>query len=298
MSRKPTNQEKPEVATTGHEWDGIKEYDNPMPRWWLWTLYATIAWGVWYTIAYPAWPLIQRATAGYSGYSTRAEVQADIDAVNAQNASLNTSLADADMNALVADPSTELYGYAVNMGRSVFSANCSQCHGAGAAGVQASGFPSLIDDDWLWGGTIDDIVFTVTNGIRNEQSPDARWVEMPAFGDILSHDEIAAIANHVRQISGQDFDAALADQGTQLFLDNCASCHGDTGDGDRTMGAPRLNDAVWLYGGSLETIEQTITNARFGVMPSWSHEWRGASGLDPAEINAVAAYVHQLGGGE
>ncbi len=130
MSRRPIKSEKPQVETTGHEWDGIEELNNPLPRWWLWVFYATIVWGVWYTIAYPAWPLIQRATAGYSGYSTRAEVQVDIDAVNAQNASLNTALADADMNALVADPSTELYGYAVNMGHSVFAANCSQCHGA------------------------------------------------------------------------------------------------------------------------------------------------------------------------
>ena len=138
MSRKPT--EKPrQVETTGHSWDGIEEYNNPLPRWWLWVLYATIVWAVWYSIAYPAWPLISRATGGYLGYSTRAEVQTDIDAVNAQNAALNEQLAGADLATLASDTGSELYGYAVNMGAAVFRANCSQCHGAGAAGLQASG---------------------------------------------------------------------------------------------------------------------------------------------------------------
>lgn len=298
MSRQPTKSEKPQVETTGHEWDGIEEYNNPLPRWWVWVFYATIVWGVWYTIAYPAWPLIQRATGGYLGYSTRAEVQSDIDAVNAANAALNAELAAADLPTLAAEPGTPLHSYAVNMGAAVFRANCSQCHGAGAAGVQASGYPSLLDDDWLWGGAIADIAFTVTHGIRNEQSPDTRWVEMPAFGDMLAPEEIDSLVAHVQAISGQEHDAALAAAGATLFTDNCASCHGESGEGMREMGAPTLNDAVWLYGGSAERIEETIRYARFGVMPSWSQEFRGASGLDQAEINAVATYVHQLGGGE
>ena len=288
--------EQKEISTTGHSWDGIEEYNNPLPRWWLWILYATIVWGVGYTIAYPAWPMISGATPGLLGYSTRANVAADIAAVEAANGDLMTQLANVDLASLPEDEA--LHSFAVNGGAAVFRANCSQCHGSGAAGVQASGYPSLLDDDWLWGGTIDDIAYTVANGIRNEQSPDARWTQMPAFGEMLSGEEIGQIVAHIQAISGQDHDAIRASAGAPLFLDNCSACHGEAGEGNRDMGAPNLNDAIWLYGGDADTLTETITNARFGVMPAWSEEWRPAGGLSAAEVNAVAAYVHQLGGGE
>lgn len=288
--------EQKEISTTGHSWDGIEEYNNPLPRWWLWILYATIVWGVGYTIAYPAWPMISGATPGLLGYSTRANVAADIAAVEAANGDLMTQLANVDLASLPEDEA--LHSFAVNGGAAVFRANCSQCHGSGAAGVQASGYPSLLDDDWLWGGTIDDIAYTVANGIRNEQSPDARWTQMPAFGEMLSGEEIGQIVAHIQATSGQDHDATLASAGAPLFLDNCSACHGEAGEGNRDMGAPNLNDAIWLYGGDADTLTETITNARFGVMPAWSEEWRPAGGLSAAEVNAVAAYVHQLGGGE
>ncbi len=293
------NQEKTNEhghGTTGHSWDGIEEWNNPLPKWWVWTFYITIFWGVIYTIAYPAWPLVNGATAGFLGHSTRADVAADIAAVEAANASTMEALANVELASLAADGN--LHGFAVNAGEAIFRANCSQCHGAGAAGVQASGYPNLLDDAWLWGGTIDEIAYTVAHGIRNEQSPDARWSEMPAFGEILSEEEIAQTVAYVQSISGQEHDAALAASGETLFVDNCASCHGDDGAGMRDLGAPNLTDAIWLYGGSEETLTETITYSRFGVMPAWSEEYRVGSGLDQAEINAVAAYVHQLGGGE
>ena len=294
MSKQPT---KPEVGTTGHEWDGIQELNNPLPRWWVWIFYATIVWGVWYTIAYPAWPWFGGATTGYSGYSTRALVADEIAAVETANAGMTGQLAAIDLTTLAANP--DLNQFAVSAGAAVFRNNCAQCHGAGAAGVQAQGFPSLLDDDWLWGGTIEQIAYAVTHGIRNEQSPDSLWSQMPAFGEQLTREEIAAIVAHVQSISGQEADATLLAAGSELYLNNCAACHGDTGEGNRDLGAPTLNDAIWLYGGSAERLTETIVNARFGVMPAWSNEWRAAGGgLTQAEINAVAAYVHQLGGGE
>ncbi|GGL56195.1 cytochrome-c oxidase, cbb3-type subunit III [Wenxinia marina] len=297
MSSETTNRHHTtETETTGHSWDGIEELNNPLPRWWVWVFYATILWGVIYTIAYPAWPLVNRATAGVLGFSTRADVAAEIAAVDARNAELVAQLAAAEPSAIAGDET--LQSFAVNAGAAIFRANCSQCHGAGAAGVQAAGFPNLLDDDWLWGGSMDDIVYTVTHGIRNEQSPDARWVEMPAFGDILSREEIASVVAHVRGLSGQEVDQALAAAGETVFLDNCAACHGDSGEGMPEMGAPQLNDAIWLYGGSEAAVTETVRNARFGVMPAWSEEYRVGTGLSQAEINAVAAYVHQLGGGE
>jgi len=276
------------VDTTGHDWDGIKELNNPLPRWWLWTFYATVVWGIGYTIAFPAWPLINSATSGLLGYSTRAEVAEEIAAVDARNAEVSARLASADLSTLA--PDDPAYRYGVAGGASVFLASCSQCHGSGAAG--AVGYPNLLDDDWLWGGSLEEIEYTVRYGIRNEAEPDARWSEMPAYGDIFEEEEIAATAEYVLSISGQEYDAALAEQGSALFQESCAACHGAAGEGIREQGAPRLTDAIWLYGGDRETITETITNARFGVMPPFGQR------LDEAEIKAVTLYLHQLGGGE
>lgn len=293
MSRKPTRSSSPapaDPATTGHSWDGIEEFDNPLPRWWLWVFYGTIIWAIGYVIAYPAWPLIKGATPGLLGYSTRAEVARDIAAAEAANADVVAQLVATDLTKVAEDP--DLNRFAVQAGAAVFRTNCSQCHGSGAAGVQAAGYPNLLDDAWLWGGTMDDIYYTVSHGIRNETDPDARYSQMPAFGEMLPAEDIDAVVQHVRAISGQDHDAGLAQQGATVFADNCAACHGEAGDGDRAVGAPRLNDAIWLYGGDVETLTATVTNARFGVMPAW----RGR--LREADIRAVALYVHQLGGGE
>ncbi|MDJ1006428.1 MAG: cytochrome-c oxidase, cbb3-type subunit III [Paracoccaceae bacterium] len=284
-------------GTTGHVWDeDLEEWNNPLPRWWVWTFYATIAWGLIYTIAYPAWPLVERATGGFLGYSSRAEVAEQIGAVAERNAGITERLANVELAALADD--SELQTFAVNAGAAVFRTHCSQCHGAGAAGVAASGYPNLLDNAWLWGGSIDEIAYTVRHGIRNEQSLDSHWSEMTAFDEILSDEEIAQVVNYVLAISGQEHDAPLAEPGETVYLDNCAACHGDAGEGIRDFGAPALNDAIWLYGGSAETIEETVRYSRFGVMPAWAEEFRGAAGLSDAEINAVAAYVHQLGGGE
>jgi cytochrome c oxidase cbb3-type subunit 3 len=286
----PNTPKDGQIETTGHTWDGIEEFNNPLPRWWLWTFYITIVWGIAYTIAYPAWPLISQATPGLLGYSTRAEVAAEIARVESANAGIEQRLVDAELTAIAADP--ELHQFALNAGAAVFRTNCSQCHGAGAAGVQASGYPNLLDDDWLWGGDIEAIHTTISHGIRNDLDPDARFSEMPAFADVLSSEEIAQTAEYVLALSGQEHDAALAVAGETLFLDNCASCHGDAGEGMRELGAPTLSDAIWLYGGSREAIASQISAPRNGVMPPWNER------LTEAQIRAVATYVHGLGGGE
>lgn len=289
---KPIKKEVRQVETTGHSWDGIEEYNNPLPRWWVWIFYATIVWGIGYTIAYPAWPLITQATPGLLGASTRADVAAEIARVDAANAAIKEKLIAADLNAIGSDP--ELANYAERAGAAVFRTNCAQCHGSGAAGVEGKGYPNLLDDDWLWGGTMEDIHFTITHGIRNTTDPDARYSQMPAFGvdEILDATQIAQVAEHVLAISGQSHDAALAAEGATVFAENCAACHMDDGTGDRAQGAPNLTDAIWLYGGSREKIIETVTNSRFGVMPNWSPR------LSEDEIRAVAFYVHGRGGGE
>lgn len=275
------------TQTTGHEWDGIRELDTPMPRWWLWTLYATIVWGVAYTIAYPAWPLVSSVTQGVLGYSSRAELHAAMARhAESQKAYLDR-IAAMEMDEISDDQ--DLAQFARAGGAAVFRTYCSQCHGSGATG--AKGYPNLQDDDWLWGGTPEDIRQTIAHGIRFGPDDDTRLSEMPAFGrdGILSRDEIAAVADHVLSLGGQ---ASVTEQGRQIFADNCAACHGENGEGEPALGAPKLSDQIWLYGGDRATVIATITNSRGGVMPAWAHR------LGEAQIKQVALYVHGLGGGE
>ena len=283
-----------EVGTTGHEWDGIQEFDNPMPRWWLWTFYLTIIWAIGYSIYYPAWPMISRATQGIVGTEsagdTRLAVSDEIKRYDEANAPIKAKLTAADLNAIAADP--ELGPYAKSAGSAVFKTWCAQGHGAGAAGNV--GFPNLLDDDWLWGGDMESIHTTITHGIRNTDDADARYSQMPAFGTdgLLDATQIGDVVEYVLQLSGQEHDATRATAGATVFTDNCTACHMEDGTGDRAQGAPNLTDAVWLFGGDRAALTETVTKARFGVMPNWNTR------LTEDEIRAVAVYVHSLGGGE
>ena len=276
------------VETTGHVWDGIEELNNPLPRWWLWTLYATIVWAVVYTILYPAWPMISGATEGVLGYSTRGEVSKQIEEHNAKNNDLVAQLNAVDLGAL--DPNSDLHRYAAARGGSVFRAQCSQCHGSGAAG--AVGYPNLLDDDWLWGGKLDEVLATVDHGVRNDTDEDTRYSEMPKFNEVLEEDDITSVVEYVVSLSSDEFDRALATSGQAVFAENCVSCHGETGTGDREQGAPNLADAIWLYGWDREALLYSVNNARFGVMPAWGQR------LSEEDLRAVSVYVHSLGGGE
>ncbi|MRG71524.1 cytochrome-c oxidase, cbb3-type subunit III [Alphaproteobacteria bacterium HT1-32] len=278
------------VETTGHEWDGIRELDNPMPNWWRWIFYATIVWSVGYWFVYPAWPLIDDYTRGFIGYSSRAEVSQEIVDARAAQAVYSDRIRSSDLETIRTDP--ELLNFALSGGRALYNVNCSQCHGGGAQG--AAGYPNLNDDEWLWGGSIDEIYHTVSNGVRNNQSDEARDSAMPAFGrdGILERPQIAQIVDYVRHISGNGEMTASATQGQALFTDNCAACHGEQGQGLTEFGAPALNNNIWLYGGDTETLTATITNSRAGVMPAWGKI------LDDVAIKKLAIYVHSLGGGK
>ncbi|MEX6506780.1 cytochrome-c oxidase, cbb3-type subunit III [Jiella sp. M17.18] len=278
------------VETTGHSWDGIKELNNPLPRWWLWTFYGCIAFALVYTILYPAWPMIHSATPGLLGWSSRAELGRQMAAVNAANAEKLQAIGKLDVEAIAADP--KLRPMAIAAGRAAFKVNCVQCHGSGAEG--GVGYPNLNDDSWLWGGSLAAIHTTLEDGIRYATDDNTRVSEMPAFGrdGILTRDQISDVAWYVRKISGQETDSAAAGRGAQIFADNCAACHGESGQGNRDVGAPRLNDAIWLYSGSHAAIMAQVTNPRHGVMPAW-----GAR-LGETTVKELAVYVHSLGGGE
>jgi len=289
MAANQSNRQPGEVETTGHQWDGIEELNNPMPRWWLWTFYACIVWALLYSIAYPAWPMVTRATQGVLGYNKIDELNKEIDRFAALNGPIRARLVEAELTEISGNP--ELVAFANQAGAAVFKTWCAQCHGAGAGGVQASGYPNLLDDDWLWGGDIEAIHTTVTHGIRNG-GDEARFSQMSAFGDMLSAAEIAQVVQYVRQISKQEHDAAQAEPGALLFADNCASCHAEDATGNRDLGAPNLTDAIWLYGGDVAALTHSVRFARYGVMPAWNAR------LSEADIRAVAVYVHGLGGGE
>jgi len=283
--QKKTDEDYP---TTGHEWDGIREYDKPMPRWWLNTMYLTIVWAIGYTIAYPAWPLINGATPGLLGYSSRGEVAKEIAIFKERNAEIEAKLLATPMEEVAADE--DLARFASAGGAAVFRTYCAQCHGAGAQG--AKGYPNLQDDDWLWGGAITDLEFTIRHGIRYEADEDTRFSEMPKFGEFLEKQDIVNVAGFVRSLSGKEDDPQIIEAGAAIFSENCAACHGDSGTGDREQGAPNLTDRIWLFGSEEDTIEQTVTYSRFGVMPAWQGR------ITDAQIKQVAFYVHQLGGGE
>jgi cytochrome c oxidase cbb3-type subunit 3 len=289
---KPIKKEQRQVETTGHQWDGIEELNNPLPRWWVYVFYATIVWSLGYMVAYPAWPLIKSATPGLLGASTRADVAAEIARFDTANAEIKAKLIATDLNGIGAD--ADLASFAERAGAAVFKTNCSTCHGSGAAGFEGKGYPNLLDDDWLWGGTMDDIHLTITHGIRNTTDSDARYSEMPKFGadELLDSTQISQVVEHVLALSGQEHDAALAADGAVVFADNCSACHAEDGSGDRAQGAPKLTDAIWLYGGTREAVTESVTYARFGVMPDWNER------LSEDEIRAVAFYVHSRGGGE
>jgi len=278
------------IETKGHEWDGIEELDTPLPRWWLWTFYATIVFAIGYCIAYPAIPLLHRATAGMLGWSSRGEFAQEVARADTANAATRTAIAGADIATL--DPHGALMQAAIAGGRAAFKVNCAPCHGAGAAG--SKGYPNLNDDEWLWGGDRAAIHQTILHGIRQPDDPATRLSQMPAFGrdGILKPEEIQDVVSYVRTISRQEPAGAGARRGAALFSANCAVCHGPDAKGSRQFGAPDLTDAIWLYGGDRTALTATVTNARYGVMPAWGTK------LDPATINMLTAYVHSLGGGE
>lgn len=278
------------VSTTGHEWDDIRELNNPLPRWWLWVFYVTIVWSVLYWVVYPAWPLITSQTNGIFGWNSRAAVVEELSALQSKRAELGTKLAAASVKDIENDP--KLLSFARAWAKPMFAENCGPCHGQGAQG--AKGYPNLNDDDWVWGGTAEAIEQTIRYGIRNENGQ-SRQGNMPAFGrdGLIAKADIPAIADYVRSLSGLPTEKGIdLAKGAKLFAENCASCHGEKGEGNQDMGALNLTDQIWLYGSDRATIMEGIQNGRGGVMPAWANR------LDDTTIKALTVYVHTLGGGK
>jgi cytochrome c oxidase cbb3-type subunit 3 len=277
------------TETTGHEWDGIKELNTPLPRWWLGIFYACIVWAIGYWIVMPAWPTINGYTHGLWNHSQRDEVMANVAALKQARAVKEHELTGATLQQIQSNP--ELLQFAMAEGKAAFGDNCAPCHGSGGQG--AHGYPNLNDDVWLWGGKLSDIQHTITVGVRST-SPDTRQSAMPSFGrdGILKPEQIDDLTEFVVHLSKRPADAAAVKRATKLFADNCAACHGANGQGDRSFGAPNLTDNDWLYGPTRNDIHDRIWYGRGGVMPTWGGR------LSPETIKSLAVYVHSLGGGE
>lgn len=277
------------VETTGHEWDGIKELNKPLPRWWLLTFYVTIIWGVGYMIAYPAWPTLTSYTRGVLGYSQRQVVADDVKAAARAQGHLRTLLATTPLADVRGN--ADLFTFARTAGNAAFQTNCAPCHGRGATGFV--GYPNLNDDDWLWGGTLADIEKTILYGIRDVHDQ-ARRMDMPKYGvdKLLSDAQIDDVAEYVLSLGGGRTNAQAVGRGAEIYKQQCADCHGDTAKGKQDRGSPNLTDGIWLYGGSKSAIVESIRTGRGGAMPSW------VGRLDPVTIKSLAVYVHSLGGGK
>lgn len=289
MSAPDTPDDAGPAGATGHEWDGIRELDNPLPRWWLWIFYATIIFAVGYWILMPAWPGLTGYTPGLLGKSDRAELVGQLDRLKALRGEKNAQLTEASLLEIERDPGLQAHALAV--GQSVFGDNCATCHGVG--GVGGKGYANLREDVWLWGGTLEEIHRTLQYGIRSGH-PQARFSQMPAFGrdQLLTTAQVTDLTEYVVALSGRPANAAAVQRAGPVYAANCVACHGPEGRGDPLQGAPNLTDREWLYGSTRSDIKGQIHNGRGGVMPAWSGR------LDPPTLKALAVYVHANAAGQ
>lgn len=310
-----------QVSDTGHEWDGIRELDNPCPRWWLNALYLSGALVLFYFIWYPSLPLVEGSTKGIGGWTQIKEYKDDLAKIEAQRAPYENKLAEMTVDQILADQ--EMLNYAVGSSKVLYGDNCAACHGVGGNPPENSGYPILADDDWLYGGGIYEIMMSIANG---------RQGLMPAHKDLLTDAEVDTLVQFVVDSAN----GTASEEGWALYNSKgCVACHGAEGKGVKAMGSANLTDQIWRFSGEPEEIKHTIlhgvnhagdANTRAAVMPQWSEkmavmieaiqyaieededpneiDWDDElSGdeqerLTETEIKKLAVYVHQLGGGQ
>ncbi len=282
MDERPVD-EHSGVETTGHEWDGIRELDNPLPRWWLWSFIACIGIAIIGWVLFPAWPGIHGYTPGILHLSDRANVERELGKLQSVRGEEGKRLTNASLEEIERDPQLQAYAFAV--GQSVFGDNCATCHGTGGTG--GKGYANLKDDVWLWGGSPEQIQATITHGVRSGD-PAAHISQMPAFGrdGLLAPEQVGDLTEYVVWLSHRPADQAAVGRAAPIFAAQCSSCHGPAGQGNQAFGAPNLTDADWLYGAERDAIHGQIQNGRGGVMPAWGGRF------SPETIKALAVFIH------
>ncbi len=281
------------VETTGHEWDGIRELDNPLPRWWVVLFYATIVGSIIFYVLYPSWPIPGgdgwTYTRGIIGTTPREDVARELAEEASRRAPLEKEIAARPLKEILEDP--KLSAFALAGGRAAFGDNCAPCHGTGAEG--GPGFPNLNDDEWLWGGHLEDIYYTIKHGVRWESDPETRMNVMQGYlkDGVLTREQVQDVVQYVLSLSGRARDSEAARRGEETFATICSACHGPDGKGNPMLGAPDLTNDIWLYGGDEKTIFETVAQGRAGQMPAWGER------LSEAVIKELALYVYSLGGG-
>ncbi|KIN71823.1 cytochrome-c oxidase, cbb3-type subunit III [Sulfitobacter guttiformis] len=272
--------------TTGHEWNGITELNTRVPRAVWFFIILTHIWALVMWVLLPSWPLVTTYTKGILGLDQRVEVEEKIIAANMGRSAWADRIAVLPASEILGDPAmmTQLNGTA----HQLFGDNCAGCHGRLADG--GPGFPSLVDGAWLWGGDTESIMETLRVGI-NATHPDTRWAQMLAFGrdGILPREDIRTVVDYVQSLSGEVAQADTIAAGSEIFADNCASCHGDSGAGNTDVGAPDLTDDFWIYGGDDESMFTTIWEGRQGWMPAWEGR------MTETERKVLAVYLQGLG---
>ena len=294
MSAAPHKDDVTGTDTPGHEWDGLRELDTPLPRWWLIIWYACIAIAVVYWVLMPAWPTPTGGTRGTLNYSDRVQVEKDLAALHKLRGAGAAALTNASLADIEKTP--QLQSYAVALGQTVFGDNCAPCHGSGGTG--GKGYPNLRDDVWLWGGSLEQIQQTITHGVRSGD-PLAHMSQMPAFGKdgLLKPAQIDDLTEYVVSLGGNQAKAGgpakqdAVERAAPIYKDQCSTCHGLDGKGNQALGAPNLTDKDWLYGADRASIHDQIWYGRGGVMPNW-----GAR-LSPETIKALTVYIHVNSGG-
>ena len=277
--------------TTGHEWNGIKELDNRVPRAVFLFLAATVVFCLIYWVLMPAWPLGSSFTRGLLGIDQRDTGTRAVGEAVAERSEWTDRIAALDYADV--GQNTELMGIVRETGSTLFGDNCAVCHGTGGRG--GPGFPDLTDNAWLWGGSPEEIAETLRVGI-NATHPETRFAQMPAFGGMLASDEISAIVSYIRSNAEgietfSERDSRNVELGADLFAANCAACHGEDGRGAEEMGAPDLMDDAWLEGSDRATLISTISDGRQGHMPDWENR------LTESERRILTLYVMGLGDG-
>ncbi|NML91298.1 cytochrome-c oxidase, cbb3-type subunit III [Sphingobium sp. TB-6] len=276
--------------TTGHEWNGIKELNTPVPKAVWFFLIVTALFSLGYWVLMPAWPLGKTYTRGLLGSDQKDIVATRVAEARDARSAWTRQVATMNYDQIRADPA--LMTLVREDGHRLFGDNCAACHGMNAKGN--GGFPDLTDRDWLWGGTPDAIAHTIAVGVNSPASKETRVSQMLSFGKdgILDNDAVLAVADYVKTLSDPAWakgKAASVTKGREVFATNCVACHGDQGRGNPQVGAPDLTDRTWLFGGDIETIYTTIYNGRQGEMPAWEHR------LSPVDRKILTTYLLDQG---